>query len=106
MNNLKYIELEKFRTLEEFKTYTESIDNRRLLVEKIISIDNKDKEKWSMIGYCECCQRESRFLLDWNCSDGKNVNFRERLVCEHCGLNNRQRFTAKYLINLMNNKKK
>jgi SAM-dependent methyltransferase len=47
-------------------------------------------------GYCLLCQSHSDFLVDmlWGgVSDGgvNRPNWRERLVCSHCGLNNRQR---------------
>lgn len=100
---MNYIELKKIRNIDEYKAYTNFIGNKRNLVENLISADNIHKEKWEVIGYCQCCNKESRFLLDWKASEGKILNFRERLVCEHCALNTRQRFMAKYLMKVIEN---
>jgi SAM-dependent methyltransferase len=43
---------------------------------------------------CALCGRESRFSLplDFTLTDVKTANWRESLLCEYCGLNNRLRF--------------
>lgn len=50
--------------------------------------------------FCLCCNETTPMLVDlessWEDSDGSRVpNWRERLVCGHCGMNNRQRLVAK-----------
>jgi len=47
-----------------------------------------------LIANCALCGRESRFTLphDFSTTDIRTVNWRESLVCEYCGLNNRLRF--------------
>lgn len=45
-------------------------------------------------GVCVACDAPSRFLVDRITGTPEAVNFRERLVCPGCGLNNRQRFVA------------
>ncbi|MCC2632866.1 MAG: Methyltransferase type 11 [Ramlibacter sp.] len=50
--------------------------------------------------FCLCCNETTPMLLDlessWEDSDGSRIpNWRERLVCSHCGMNNRQRLVAK-----------
>ena len=42
-------------------------------------------------GFCIVCERHEHFAYDFRFSDGKMVNWRERLVCRGCGLSNRQR---------------
>ena len=42
-------------------------------------------------GYCAVCDKNVDFLLDDVWSTIRRVNFRERLFCLECGLNNRQR---------------
>lgn len=56
-------------------------------------------ESFSIRGYCAPCGRESDLLVDMQ-SGGRRVgdrwipNWRERLVCPTCGMNNRQRLIA------------
>lgn len=50
--------------------------------------------------FCLCCNETTPMLLDlessWEDRDGNRIpNWRERLVCSHCGMNNRQRLVAK-----------
>lgn len=89
------------RGLVEFREYAAKVCEERVQVEKLLSKENANIPSWSMVGYCECCHKPSRLLLDWKCSDGTDVNFRERLVCEYCGLNSRQRFIASYILHLV-----
>ena len=43
-------------------------------------------------GFCQICQKEVDFILDDKWSGSENcVNFRERMTCPICGLNNRMR---------------
>jgi SAM-dependent methyltransferase len=42
-------------------------------------------------GMCRCCRRATTFELDLQYSDGRTPNWRERLTCRHCGMNNRMR---------------
>lgn len=48
-------------------------------------------------GYCWTCQSPSRFSYDLLYSNGRDVNWRERLCCERCGLNNRLRLTVQVI---------
>lgn len=66
-----------------------------------MAAEDEERKGWKLIGYCDPCDNESKFIVDWNYSNGIVPNYRERLVCEHCGLNNRQRFMAGYLKNLL-----
>lgn len=81
-----------------------SVDERSqiYLFEKLISSENKENESWSHLGYCEVCRSAQKFWMDWRYSDGISLNFRERLVCDSCGLNNRQRFMAQYIKSIVN----
>ena len=58
-----------------------------------------DAESYHLPGYCRVCEREVNFLVDRQCGAVENQgiwvpNWRERLVCPHCCLNNRQRMMA------------
>ena len=78
---------------------------RRVSVEKHIASLNRKNKSWNMVGYCEVCEEASAFLLDWayayDTPEGKMPNYRERIVCERCRLNNRQRFMAARLMELV-----
>lgn len=50
--------------------------------------------------FCLCCNETTPMLVDleasWEDGDGGPVpNWRERVICGHCGMNNRQRLVAK-----------
>lgn len=50
--------------------------------------------------FCLCCNETTPMRIDfessWLAADGSRTpNWRERLVCGHCGMNNRQRLVAK-----------
>ena len=45
-------------------------------------------------GFCIVCNENIDFKYDWQYSDLQKINFRERLICPTCGLNNRQRAIA------------
>jgi glycosyltransferase involved in cell wall biosynthesis/SAM-dependent methyltransferase len=58
-----------------------------------------DAESYLLPGYCRVCEREVNFLIDLQCGAlyAQEIwipNWRERLVCPICGLNNRQRMIA------------
>lgn len=45
-------------------------------------------------GYCWACQSLKAFSYDWLYSDGNDINWRERIVCPTCQLNNRLRLSV------------
>jgi SAM-dependent methyltransferase len=55
------------------------------------------RESWTLPAVCRPCGRAVELHGDWLYSDGRTINFRERLVCPGCQLNNRQRFMAHLL---------
>ncbi len=54
-------------------------------------------EATSLSGYCAVCGKESNFRYDHQYAESGTVNWRERLLCAHCGLNNRQRLALHVL---------
>jgi len=50
-------------------------------------------------GICQVCGQEVHFRLDFQYSDGSIPNFRERMVCPVCNLNNRQRYIVHAILN-------
>ncbi|MGD0281184.1 MAG: class I SAM-dependent methyltransferase [Dissulfurispiraceae bacterium] len=91
------MEINKFQTLADFSAYLTAVLPRRYSVEMLMGAEHKHDSSWNLIGFCRPCEKASRFLVDWQYSDKTIPNFRERCVCEHCGLNNRQRFMLSYL---------
>jgi SAM-dependent methyltransferase len=88
----------EFPSVSEFNKYLESRESIALREkESEISRRIRDQEHSSLSGYCKCCESEQEFIVDLQYSDGHRVNFRERLVCPSCGLNNRQRLMAGYI---------
>lgn len=60
---------------------------------------HRDDPTYLLPGYCRLCERDVEFLVDRQCGaapiDGLWMpNWRERVVCPFCGLNNRQRAIA------------
>lgn len=65
---------------------------------KIASTHGHD-ESYNLPGFCRVCSNETQFLVDRQCGASQNdgvwmPNWRERMVCGSCGLNNRQRMMA------------
>jgi SAM-dependent methyltransferase len=48
-------------------------------------------------GYCAVCEREAGFRVDFKYTNTSTPNWRERLLCPHCGLNNRLRLSIHFL---------
>lgn len=67
---------------------------QRLAYERAIADAVRDRDSWTVPGYCEACETGVLLAGNWAYSDGATPNFRECLVCPLCGLNNRQRFMA------------
>jgi len=69
--------------------------NRELILAK----DHAHTETYHLPGYCRLCEREVDFLVDRQCGATEMggvwlPNWRERMTCLGCGLNNRQRMMA------------
>lgn len=95
------MELVKIRNSHELSDHLRLVRESRMAFEKNLLKIHASKEKWHLGGFCEACNIETKFLVDWNYSNGKIPNFRERLVCASCGLNNRQRFMVRLMTQLM-----
>lgn len=48
----------------------------------------------TLAGWCTVCEQDSAFAYDWLYSVPGNVNWRERLTCARCELNNRLRLSV------------
>jgi hypothetical protein len=94
------------KTQIDYTAYYEKTAFERLKVEEFIAAEmlSKSQPVNYLIGYCEACNLATKFGLDWSYHSGTLPNYRERLVCQHCGLNNRQRFMAGFIAKEMKRK--
>jgi len=88
----------KISSYDEYQTYLHNnLENlkKREKFERSLIPDNKNN--FFINGFCFVCKREVRFLVDFKYCyqiDNKKIpNWRERLVCPRCKLNNRLRAT-------------
>jgi hypothetical protein len=70
----------------------------RIAFERLLCETLAERESWPLQGVCQVCAQAVKFKSDWKFSTGRIVNFRERLVCPRCKLNNRMRFMAHLLL--------
>ncbi len=78
----------ELRTPEEYQDCLPVIAERKAWERTLI----RSEPRYFIGGFCEVCRKQVRFLVDYQHSDGITPNFRERLACSSCGLNNRLRF--------------
>jgi hypothetical protein len=100
--------LKYFYSASDFNEFLDSpYCKTQLLLEHSINEGLKtDRSGWAETdnfsrkfpGYCWVCNKISFFSVDFLSSDGENINFRERLVCESCNLNSRQRFIMGFIM--------
>lgn len=84
--------MEKIRTYEEFSSRGPELERAEWeeIIKKIIL--SQYRKKLAIPGYCKVCKKDVKFLADNKCAASKKeVNFRERLYCPLCKLNNRMR---------------
>lgn len=74
---------------KKFKLYNETC--------KFISESLQDREEYEIFGFCKVCNKPSLFLIDLKWTNNQLINFRERMQCKGCHLNNRQRFMMSYV---------
>lgn len=79
-----------------FESCGEEMHKRQLLEQQLT--DRLERLEESIFeGKCWVCSKKQAFLYDRNYSDGIHVNWRERLVCPRCGLNNRLRLCVQVI---------
>jgi SAM-dependent methyltransferase len=83
-------------TLEQFREWAardaEVLAFRRALQHRL-EAELPRRGEAVYLGFCAVCGLHSHFLYDWQYGDGAHVNWRERLVCRGCSLNNRLRLS-------------
>lgn len=78
-----------------------SFDHRLVEIEAVISdmVIKSARKRIAYPGKCQICKKKINLLLDNQYSGSPlKVNFRERLVCPICRLNNRQRVMARLVL--------
>ena len=106
------MDLIRFDSKDKFIKSINRVYKQRISVERYIASKHKHNKllyflglnKWYLNGYCEACEKPATFMMDWKYSTNNNPNYRERLVCKNCKLNNRQRFMISYIKNIINKK--
>lgn len=88
----------KIRNKNDFITHYNNVIEERMEYEKKLAekCQLAPNRKYEVEGYCKVCEDTTKFLVDFSYSNNIIPNYRERLACRKCGLNNRQRYvTAK-----------
>ena len=96
------MKLIRFTSKDEFIKYFDRNHEQRMSVERYIGDKHKNDEEWYLDGYCEACKTPTAFKMDWRYAFDDIPNYRERLICENCKLNNRQRFMIACLKKIIN----
>src|SRR6185437_6817225 len=89
-------------SLEQFTTFTASAANQSADMQAF-EAGLLGAETFTLAGCCAVCARETAFLVDhiscYTLADGSRLpNWRERLVCPYCQLNNRMRAAVGFLL--------
>jgi SAM-dependent methyltransferase len=85
------------RSASDLAAVREGTGDRRAF-ERLLCESMADRESWTLQGFCKVCTRAVAFEGDWKNSNGRSVNFRERLICPRCKFSNRTRFMAQLLL--------
>ena len=97
MNEMKtfsipFVKLDSHKSCEKYLADMSAEHDKRKRYERSLI---EEGNGYSVDGYCYVCKRESSFLYDYLSTypvDGVlTPNWRERLLCPSCGLNNRMR---------------
>ncbi|MEW6517300.1 MAG: tetratricopeptide repeat protein [candidate division FCPU426 bacterium] len=79
------------RSRAEYEQYVQYHVAEQERADQAAAEGGRNQKEWLLQGYCEVCAAPRAFALDWQSSNRQVPNYRERLVCPGCGLNNRQR---------------
>ncbi len=91
--------LASVRTRAEYEVATRGEEIQRLKAHSRQLAEQAGAESFTVEGYCIPCERRVDFIVDmqWGGrrhADGWTPNWRERMECPHCRMNNRQRLVA------------
>jgi len=92
------MKIRKFYQQQDIQSFLENDPDIRehAQFEAAIMSRRLDEQSFLLDGYCKVCDKPTTFLVDrlygaQESTDGWTPNWRERLDCAHCRLNNRQR---------------
>lgn len=99
--------------IENHDQYTSIMESGLLDSIKVIEkrlLKSANSETFQVKGFCAPCNKEVSFLVDMKFGGRRNgngwiPNWRERLECPECGLNNRQRLIATLVKQALNGKR-
>jgi hypothetical protein len=94
------------KSMDEYIIISEKINEKwnRLEAKLYSKIIESDDQICKIEGHCDVCNTRVNFTLDMLYGDGIKPNYRERMVCPICGLNNRQRFILNRTLTYLNKK--
>jgi O-antigen biosynthesis protein len=100
--------IKKFESLRAYMTQRDELKahyaDRVAQAKKLLT---PDLRSFLIPGYCRVCEKQTDFLVDYSNSylydeDGRPLpNWRETVVCKHCGLNSRLRASIDIVLNLL-----
>ncbi len=67
-------------------------------VEQLLAEDHRAEQRWKYLAWCDACDRASVFYCDWLHPNEGLPNFRERLLCDACELNVRERMVVRTVL--------
>ena len=85
------------RSAAEFYAALGPLRARRRGAEYRTAMKHRGEKRWGARGRCGPCGRDVEFSVE-NARDDYDSVYREYLACPLCGLNNRQRFVASYVM--------
>ena len=85
------------RSAAEFYAATVPLRARRRGAEYRTAMKHRGEKRWGARGRCGPCGRDVEFSVE-NARDDYDSVYREYLACPLCGLSNRQRFVASYVM--------
>lgn len=90
------MEIKKFENQEVFWAFAHAAMRTHKAFEEDLMRQHQHEKAFKLDGYCLLCEKDTRFLVDrhWAVRETPGEwmpNWRERMVCPGCKLNNRQR---------------
>jgi len=92
----KNLELVVIRNFKQFNDYKKVIEERIKIETKILQEYDNNQRSY-IEGYCELCEKKTRFFIHPRIIINKIRDFRGNLFCEHCGIMSRRRFLLSFL---------
>ncbi|MFZ4480308.1 MAG: class I SAM-dependent methyltransferase [Rhodoferax sp.] len=97
------------RSPDEYRIIQGSYSIKSLKIAEASILDSVTKEEFTVSGRCLCCSANVSFCVDQKSGGQRRgsqflPNWRERMVCPLCGMNNRQRLVATLVRQELNSK--